>query len=98
MEAARAASGPQLTRSSVGRRSDPYTNVQSKLQAFTGKGRCWHQSVSPTLVLARLGNATASLPLRGQPRRKALRSYHTGQVRRKEKGCHYISASKICLD
>ncbi len=24
-------------------------------------------------VLARLGNATASLPLRGQPRRKALR-------------------------
>src|SRR5713101_3882523 len=49
------------------------------------RGRCWHQSVSPTLVLARLGNATASLPLRGQPRRKALRSYPAGQVRRKEK-------------
>src|SRR5216683_5801981 len=48
------------------------------------RGRCWHQSVSPTLVLARLGNATASLPLRGQPRRKALRSYPAGQVRRKE--------------
>jgi len=27
-----------------------------------------------------------------------LRSYPTGQVRRKEKGCHYISASKIYLD
>src|SRR6266849_4260329 len=62
-----------------------HTNVQSRLQPFTSKGRCWHQSVSPTLVLARLGNATASLPLRGQPRRKALRSYPAGQVRRKEK-------------
>src|SRR5258707_7348608 len=59
--------------------------MQSKLQLFTGTGRCWHLSVSPTLVLARLGNATASLPLRGQPRRKALRSYPAGQVRRKEK-------------
>jgi len=37
------------------------------------KGDRWHLSVSPTLVLACLGNATASLPLRGQPRRKALR-------------------------
>src|SRR5258708_18437748 len=100
-----------------------YTNMQSKLQLFTSKGRCWHQSVSPgtypswqrgcasehsqlanaasaasashsgklqgvraarsartkgaTLVLARLGNAAAQLPLRGQPRRKALRSYQT---------------------
>ena len=39
---------------------------------------------SPTLVLARLGNAASQLPLRGQPRRKALRSYPAGQVRRKE--------------
>src|SRR5258708_17958828 len=68
----------------------------------------WHLSVLPTLVLARLGNATASLNLsvsptrlrryccavrrdarhtvRGQPRRKALRSYPTGQARRKEQG------------
>ncbi len=38
------------------------------------QGNRWHLSVLPTLVLARLGNATASLPLRGQPRRKALRS------------------------
>src|SRR5260370_40917192 len=27
-----------------------------------------------------------------------LRSYPTGQVRRKEKGCHYISVSKTYLD
>jgi len=33
-----------------------------------------------TLVLARLGNAASQLPLRGQPRRKALRSYPPGQV------------------
>jgi len=45
-----------------------------------------------TLVLARLGNATASLPLRGQPRRKALRSYPAGQVRRKETHPHHPSA------
>src|SRR5258708_39108236 len=43
----------------------------------------WHLSVLPTLVLARLGNATASLPLRGQPRRKALRSFPTGHPRQK---------------
>ena len=53
-----------------------------------GTGRCRHQSVSPALVLARLGNAAAQLPLRGQPRRKALRSYPPGQVRRKEKHPH----------
>src|SRR5258708_19086132 len=29
----------------------------------------------PTPVLARLGNAASQLPLRGQPRRKALRGY-----------------------
>src|SRR6266851_1563178 len=66
-----------------------------------------------TLVLARLGNATASLNLsvsptrlrryccavrrdarhtvRGQPRRKALRSYPAGQVRRKETHPHHPS-------
>jgi len=27
-----------------------------------------------------------------------LRSYPAGQVRRKEKGCHYISVSKTYLD
>src|SRR5260370_4182698 len=37
-------------------------------------GDHWHLSVLPTLVLARLGNATASLALRAQPRRKALPS------------------------
>ena len=31
-------------------------------------------------------DATASLPLRGRPRRKALRSYPPGQARRKEQG------------
>src|SRR5712672_3221215 len=36
--------------------------------------------------------------VRGQPRRKALRSYPTGQVRRKEKECHYISGSQTYLD
>ena len=51
----------------------------------------WHLSVSPTLVLARSSNAAAQLPLRGQSEREALRSYPTGQVRRKEKGCPYIS-------
>src|SRR5260221_13525002 len=70
----------------------------SSLNFAVGPDTRWHQSVSPTLVLARLGNATASLPLRGQPRRKALRSYPAGQVRRKEKGCHYISASQTSLD
>ena len=32
-------------------------------------------SHQPTPVLARLGNAASQLPLRGQPRRKALRGY-----------------------
>jgi hypothetical protein len=41
-----------------------------------------------TLVFARLGNAASQLPLRGQPRRKALRSYPAGQVRRKETHPH----------
>jgi hypothetical protein len=48
----------------------------------------WHVSVSPTLVLARSSNAAAQLPLRGQSEREALRSYPTGQVRRKEKYPH----------
>jgi hypothetical protein len=52
------------------------TTLQPEISTiiYEQRGRCWHQSISPTLVLARLGNATASLPLRGQPRRKALRS------------------------
>src|SRR5258708_30485309 len=59
-------------RRTVGHMLD-YHNQARKPRSNPAKGRCWHQSVSPTLVLARLGNATASLPLRGQPRRKALR-------------------------
>jgi len=41
-----------------------------------------HLSVLPTLVLARLGNAASQLPLRGQPRRKALRASaaHSGRT------------------
>src|ERR1700687_5830832 len=38
-----------------------------------------------------LPTTLARLLLRSQAERKALRSYPTGQVRRKEKGCHYIS-------
>jgi len=37
------------------------------------QARCKVVSIPPTPVLARLGNATASLVLRTQPRRKALR-------------------------
>src|SRR5713226_6325529 len=61
-----------------------YTRMQSKRQLFTSEGRCWHQSVSPTLVLARLGNATASLNLSVSPTR--LRRYCCA-VRRDERHC-----------
>ena len=44
------------------------------------------------LAPTRLGNAASQLPLRGQPRRKALRSYPAGQVRRKETHPHHPSA------
>jgi len=98
----------------------PQTSSQSSLNFAAGPDIRWYLSVSPTLVPARLGNATGSLNLsvsptrlrryfcavrqdarhtvRGQPRRKALRSYPAGQVRRKEKGCHYSSTSQTYLD
>jgi hypothetical protein len=43
----------------------------------------WFLSVLPTTL--------ARLLLRSQAEREALRSYPTGQVRRKEKGCPYMS-------
>src|SRR5258708_126336 len=45
----------------------------SSLNFAVGPDTRWHQSVSPTLVLARLGNATASLNLSVSPTR--LRRY-----------------------
>ncbi len=50
----------------------------------------WFLPVLPTTL--------ARLLLRSQAERKALRSYPTGQVRRKEKGRHYISAYQIKRD
>jgi len=81
------ARGEQASRLACSSFSD--TKMQSKV---TGEERCWHLSVSATLVLARLGNATASLNLSVSPTR--LRRYccavrrnarHTvrGQPRRK---------------
>jgi hypothetical protein len=65
------ARGEQASRLACSSFSD--TKMQSKV---TGEGRCWHLSVSATLVLARLGNATASLQLRCQPRRKETHPHH----------------------
>src|SRR5260370_14732787 len=73
------------------------------------QGDRWHLSVSPTLVLARLGNATASLLLRSQARRKAYRARSAetkgtaqlplrGQVRRKEKGRPYNDANAVMTE
>ena len=49
------------------------------------------------LFLSVLPTTLARLLLRSQAERKALRSYPTGQVRRKEKGCPYISNVKLHL-